>query len=387
MMAPRQRDHEGNVMNDKPRFPIQRVGRVQSEVLAMLIRKAMTPMGRLLTLACLVIFCVSGGLTSPACAEINEIRIGWQPAAFFEFFYAQQEKLFEKAGLKPTYVKFTTGPPMLAAMQAGDIDIAFGGMPPFIAGLAGGMDISVFCFIETANTSLIMQPSEDITSASQLVGKKIATVFGTSAHWTLLKYLSVEKIPLKDVSIVNMAVPSLLPAFTNKDVDGISIYEPWGMKLMSLGGKPLGPFVGASGYEQAGIYWGRRQWMADHPKTMKMFLAALDASLLAVNARPEAGAEALARNTGMDAADALKVLTMSKQVLVKDMREALEESPLALKPKPGDTYSGQVRLLKEMADFLYQSGTITRELGFDEISRATAPEYMEAYVSSRPPAR
>jgi ABC-type nitrate/sulfonate/bicarbonate transport system substrate-binding protein len=374
-------------MSDNTHFPIQRVGRVQGDALAMLIRKAMTQMKRLLSLACLVIFCVLGGLTGPANAETNEIRIGWQPAAFFEFFYAQQEKLFEKAGLKPIYVKFTTGPPMLAAMQAGDIDVAFGGMPPFIAGLAGGMDISVFCFIETANTSLIMQSSEDITSASQLVGKKIATVFGTSAHWTLLKYLTVEKIRIKDVSIVNMAVPSLMPAFTNKDVDGISIYEPWGMKLISVGGKPLGPFVGASDYEQAAIYWGRRQWMADHPQTMKMFLAALDASLLAINAKPEAGAEALARYAGMDAADALKVLTMNKQVLVKDMREALEGSPLALKPKPGETYSGQVRLLKDMADFLYHNGNIPRELGFDEITRATAPEYMEAYIASRPPAK
>ena len=69
------------------------------------------------------------------------------------------------------------------------------------------------------------------------------------------------------------------------------------------------------------------------------------------------------------------------------MREALEESSLALKPKPGEKYSGQVKLIKEMADFLYHNGNITRELGFDEITKATAPEYMEAYVSSRPPTK
>jgi hypothetical protein len=45
---------------------------------------------------------------------------------------------------------------------------------------------------------------------------------------------------------------------------------------MSFGGKPFGPFVGSSGYEQAAIYWGRRQWMADNSQTMKMFIAALD---------------------------------------------------------------------------------------------------------------
>jgi taurine transport system substrate-binding protein len=344
-------------------------------------------MKRLLSFACLVIFCAFVVLINAAKAETNEIRIGWQPAAFFEFFYAQQEKLFEKAGLKTTFVKFTTGPPMLAAMKAGDIDVTFGGMPPFIAGVAEGMDISVFCFLEVGNTSLIMQSSEEITSANQLVGKKIATIFGTSAHWTLMKYLNAERIPLKDVSIVNMGISSLMPAFTNKDVDGISIYEPWGFKLMSVGGKPFGPFVGASGYEQAAIYWGRREWMANNPQAMKMFLAALDESARAINAKPEVGAEALARYAGMDTADALKVLTLHKHVLVKDMREALEESSLALKPKPGEKYSGLVRLIKEMADFLYHNGNITHELGYDEITKATAPEYMEAYISSRPSAK
>ncbi|MDB5500763.1 MAG: hypothetical protein JWR89_665 [Tardiphaga sp.] len=69
------------------------------------------------------------------------------------------------------------------------------------------------------------------------------------------------------------------------------------------------------------------------------------------------------------------------------MREALEGAPLALKPKAGEKYSGLVRLIKEMADFLYHNGNITHELGYDEITKATAPEYMEAYISSRPSAK
>ncbi|QND70233.1 ABC transporter substrate-binding protein [Tardiphaga robiniae] len=340
-------------------------------------------MKRLLCL-CLVLVSVVAGALPAAANEPNEIRIGWQPAAFFEFFYAQQEKLFEKAGLKPVYVKFNSTPPMLAAMKAGDLDIAFGGMPAYIAGIAAGMDISLFCWLETANTSLVMQSSEDISSAHQLVGKKIATVNGSSAQWTLLKYLDAEKIPLKDVTIVYMSVPGLLPAFANKDVDGVSVWEPWGLKLVATGGKPFGPFVGASDYVQPAIYWGRRQWMADNSQKMTKFLAALDESVHAINSKPEAGAEALAHYAGMDAADALKILTMKKQVLVQDMREVLETSPLAFKLKQGETYSGQVRFTKEMADFLYRNGNIPRELDLDEITKATAAEYMEAYISSKP---
>jgi ABC-type nitrate/sulfonate/bicarbonate transport system substrate-binding protein len=344
-------------------------------------------MKRILSLLCLLAFVSFGGLMSKANAETNEIRIGWQPAAFFEFFYAQQEKLFEKAGLKPTYVKFSSSPPMLAAMKAGDLDIAFGGMPAYVAAIAERMDVSLFCWLETGNTSLIMQPSQEITSAKQLVGKKIATVNGSSAQWTLMKYLANEKISLKDVTIVYMALPSLMPAFANKDVDGVSVWEPWGFKLTSVGGKPFGPFVGASDYVQPAIYWGRRQWMADHPQTMNRFLEALDDSLHAIRAKPEAGADALARYAGMDSTDALKILTMHKHVLAKDMREVFQESPLAFKPNLDEKYSGQVKFTKEMADFLFKNGNITRELDLDEIAKATAPEYLEAYIASRPASR
>ena len=112
----------------------------------------------------------------PAAAQGNELKIGWQPAAFQEFFYASQEKMFEKAGLKPTLIKFTAGPPMLAALRSGDIDIAFGGLPPFIAGVSQGLDISIFFWSQIANASLIVQPDSKITSAKQLIGKKIVVL-------------------------------------------------------------------------------------------------------------------------------------------------------------------------------------------------------------------
>jgi hypothetical protein len=36
-----------------------------------------------------------------------------------------------------------------------------------------------------------------------------------------------------------------------------------------------------------------------------------------------------------------------------------------------------------MADFLFHNGNITRELSFDEVVKATSPEYMAAYIASR----
>jgi len=156
-------------------------------------------------------------------AETNEVRIGWQPAAWFEFFYAQQEKLFE--GRPQTNLREVHLDPAMLGVQGRDLDIAFEECLAYVAGVDEGMDVFALCWLETVNTSLIMQPSEEITSANA-GGKENCVINGLRAIH-LLKYLNAEKIPLKDVSLVYMSIPSLLPAFANKDVDGVSVWEPW----------------------------------------------------------------------------------------------------------------------------------------------------------------
>src|SRR5687768_9766643 len=71
------------------------------------------------------------------------IRIGWQPSGEFRFFVAQELQLFEKAGLKPEFIKFVAGPPTLAAVKSADIDVTFFGSAPAIAGLAQGIDYKI----------------------------------------------------------------------------------------------------------------------------------------------------------------------------------------------------------------------------------------------------
>ena len=92
------------------------------------------------TLSAMLLPCAA----TQATAADNEIRIGWQPAGFFEFFLAREDKFFEKSGLQPTFVKFLSGPAMFSALKSGEIDVTFGGTPPLVYALAQNLDVSVF---------------------------------------------------------------------------------------------------------------------------------------------------------------------------------------------------------------------------------------------------
>ena len=69
------------------------------------------------------------------------VRIAWQPGFAARLYVARDLDLFTKAGLDPQFLKFVAGPPMLAALRAGDVDIAFMSANPALAGMAQGIDL------------------------------------------------------------------------------------------------------------------------------------------------------------------------------------------------------------------------------------------------------
>jgi ABC-type nitrate/sulfonate/bicarbonate transport system substrate-binding protein len=320
---------------------------------------------------------------SDSSASQDEIRIGWQPAPFFEFFLAKQEEMFKQAGLKPTFVKFLAGPPMLAALKSGDIDVTFGGMPPFVYGLAADLDISIFLWTYTLNLVMVVQPDSGINSVDDLADKTIATVMGSSAHYTILEMLRDRNVPLSRVQILNMQIPSILPAFTNRQIPAVIIWEPWGVKLTSAGGKRVGPYSGYTKYSQTAIYYGRRQWMKDNPETMQKFIGVIDRALELVRKDPKPAATLIANEMALDQGAALDILRLGTQTYVSDLREPLDRHPLAMRPRQGQVYSGHVEALAQMAEFLQKNGNIKMPITRERLTASHSLEFLEAYLKTR----
>src|SRR4051812_1308010 len=85
---------------------------------------------------------VAGGMTAgrPAAAQGRSLIIGYQEQPDWLLFVARDLRLFEKAGLSTTFVKFDAGPPMIEAMRRGSLDLASLGSVAFLIGLSQGLD-------------------------------------------------------------------------------------------------------------------------------------------------------------------------------------------------------------------------------------------------------
>jgi ABC-type nitrate/sulfonate/bicarbonate transport system substrate-binding protein len=96
----------------------------------------------LIVIGMAVVLFASGAFTAPRALAQGRlpITIGYQEAPDWLLFVARDQKLFEKAGLAPTFVKFAASPPMIAATLNGSIDVASAGSVAFVMGLAQGVD-------------------------------------------------------------------------------------------------------------------------------------------------------------------------------------------------------------------------------------------------------
>jgi taurine transport system substrate-binding protein len=88
---------------------------------------------------------------------------------------ARDLKLFEKAGLAPTYVKFVAGLPMIAAAQSKSIDVADLGTVPFLVGLSQGVDwVMIGISMEGAYAEgVTARKDSGINTLADLKGKRI----------------------------------------------------------------------------------------------------------------------------------------------------------------------------------------------------------------------
>ena len=134
------------------------------------------------------------------------IKIGYQAVASWLLFGARSLKLYEKAGLAPTFVKFTAGAPMIAAAQSQSIDVAMVGTVPFLAGVASGVD---WVYIGVDNeypraVGFVARKDSGVGSLSDLSGKTIGFFRGSTSHYAVLTVLKRQGIATSQVKLLQL---------------------------------------------------------------------------------------------------------------------------------------------------------------------------------------
>lgn len=130
-----------------------------------------------------------------------------------------------KLGYEIKWRPFLKGADVNVALQArGEegLEFGIGGDMPTTTVIAN-LDVEVFSLIEGGRVWIV---SKNYDNVSQLKGKKVGFAFGSNAHYFLLKTLEQNKISEKEITLVQLDVPSMPQALENNEIDAFSAWEP-----------------------------------------------------------------------------------------------------------------------------------------------------------------
>ena len=125
--------------------------------------------------------------------------------------------------------EFTSGPPLLEAMNAGSVHVGgVGNTPPLFAAAAG----SEFQVVQAATyggtgDALVVDAGSDVQDVADLKGKKVAVAQGSSANFHLLAQLEAAGLSYDDVEVQNLQPADALAAFSAGHIDAWAIWEPF----------------------------------------------------------------------------------------------------------------------------------------------------------------
>src|ERR1700682_1810197 len=163
-------------------------------------------------------------------ANVKEIRIGYQKNGVLVIARQQSalEKHFNPQGVEVKWVEFSSGPPMMEAMNVGSIDYgAVGDSPPVFAQAAGAAIVYAAGQPITNGQGILVPQNSAIRSIADLKGKRVGFTKGSSAHNVTVQTLEKAGLTYPDITPVYLTPPDAGPAFANGSIDAWSIWDPY----------------------------------------------------------------------------------------------------------------------------------------------------------------
>ncbi|MGF6175910.1 taurine ABC transporter substrate-binding protein [Ensifer sp. 4252] len=164
------------------------------------------------------------GLFTAQAADTT-LTIGYQPIVE-PSRVPQADGTYEKVtGAQINWQKFDGGADVIAALASGSIDIGYVGSSPLAAAASRELPFETIFVVGLISDAEALAV-KGVSKPEELAGKKIATPFVSTAHYSLLTALKHWNIDPKSVEILNLRPPEIAAAWQRGDIDGAYVWDP-----------------------------------------------------------------------------------------------------------------------------------------------------------------
>lgn len=232
---------------------------------------------------------------------IKEIRVGYQKNGVLVIARQQAalEKHFSPRGIEVKWVEFSSGPPMLEAMNVGSVDYgAVGDSPPIFAQAAGAAIVYAAGQPITNGQGILVPATSGIRSIAALKGKRVGFTKGSSAHNVVVQTLEKAGLTYADITPVYLTPPDAGPAFANGSIDAWSIWDPY----FAIGETKQNGRILVNAYEITktnSFYIANRDFAKNHGQVLQQIIEVTSATAKWAEQHRDEVAKALSAVTGI----------------------------------------------------------------------------------------
>ncbi|MDR1080078.1 MAG: ABC transporter substrate-binding protein [Deltaproteobacteria bacterium] len=259
-----------------------------------------------------------------------------------------QEGYFNDLGVPAKIVFFDSGRDINTAFASRSIEAATVGSSPVSLGVSNNLGYEVVFINDVIGPaeSLAVTKKSGIKTVGDLKGKKIATPFASTAHYSLLAALLQEGVDPSEVTILDLQTQDILASWIRGDIDGAYVWTPVLEELVRNDGTVItdSAKLAEKGAITADVSVVSKEFAAKYPTLVTNYVKALVRTNGLINDSPDQAAGIVAKNIEIDVPTAAAQLAGNNYV-----RGADQLSPRYLGPKgkPGDF----AKTLKDTADF------------------------------------
>jgi len=244
-----------------------------------------------------------------ACAQnapADTVRIGFQRSSTLTAILkanGELEKSLAPLGVRVTWHEFTSGLPLLEALNLGSIDFSadVADTVPIFAQAAGARLLYVAEEAPSPSAQAILVPANSpIRALADLKGKKIAVTKGAGSHFLLLAALGTAGLTFKDISPAYLTPGDGQAAFVSGNVDAWVAWDPFlSSAQRQSGAKILSDGAGIANYKR--YYLASESFAARRSDVLAIIFEKLTLTGQWVKQHPSEAADLLAGIWGIDA--------------------------------------------------------------------------------------
>ncbi|MEU6931860.1 ABC transporter substrate-binding protein [Streptomyces sp. NPDC046374] len=320
--------------------------------------------------------CGGDGDTAGGSSGRTTVRIAYQAIPNADLVVKNQ-RLLEQAlpEVDVKWVKFESGGDVNTAVIAGSVDLGLAGSSPVTKGLSAPLDIPYkVVWIHDLigdNEALVAKPG--IGSVKDLVGKKVATPFGSTAHYSLLAALTAAGVEPSSVQTIDLQPQDALAAWKRGDIAAAYVWAPT-LGELAKDGKVLvtSRELAEQGKPTADLGVVTNAFAAKHPEVVTAWIKAQDTAVAQARTAPDQAAKSIGAELGLPAEEAKRQLS---ELVLLSAKEQTGPDYLGRPGAPGklaaNLHDAAVFLKGQKAvDSVPDEAVFGRALAVEELGRA-----------------